>query len=51
MAGIVTRPLWQLMLAIYLMLVCLNAFVGLGSAAIVVPIMAGVAGVLALVGK
>jgi hypothetical protein len=51
MAGIVTRPVWQLILAIYLILVCINAFVGLGSAAIIVPILAGLAGVLMLVGK
>lgn len=51
MAGIVTKPLWQLLLAIYLMLVCLNAFVGLGSAAIVIPILAGIAGILMLLGR
>jgi len=47
----VTKPVWQLLLAIYLILVCVNAFIGLGSAAIIVPILAGITGILMLFGK
>jgi hypothetical protein len=50
MAAIVTKPVWQLFLAITLCLMCLNAFIGLGALAIAIPIGWGISGVLMLLG-
>jgi hypothetical protein len=49
MAAIVTKPSWQLCLAILLILICINLVFGV-IPAVVITIMYGVTGVLALLG-
>jgi hypothetical protein len=48
MASLVTSPVWQLVLAITLCLMCLNAFVGLGPLAILIAIGWGISGICML---